>query len=459
VRTFSLTSVFRLLFTRIDASDDRRRRLLGIVQGVMTGVGNRVISVAVSFLSVPLTIGYLGTERYGFWITLGSLLAWLQLTDFGLGNGLSNAVTTAAGQDRPELVRMHLSNGLLLLSAIAGALGGVMAVAWPFLDWNALFKVTSPEAQAEVGPAVAAALTIFLLQFPMAMVGKVYLAYQEGRIGNYWSGAGNILSLLALLAVTHTRGGLVWLVIAISGTSLAVNAASAAWLFLVHRPLLRPRFADIDFTSMRSLSTASAQFFLIQIMALVTFSTDNFVVSHFLGAKHVPEYSLTYKLFNYSALPQAILFSYLWTAYNEAIARRDIAWVQRTFYLNLFVGLGFTVAAVIALGAIAKPFIAWWAGPTVVPSSALVLWMAAWSVINAFTNPISCLLAAASHLRYQIMYSATAAVSNLVLSIYLVQRWGVVGVIAATVMSYMVFVCAQVYIDARHLLARLRAVA
>lgn len=451
--------MFRLLFTRIEASDDRRRRHLGILQGVVTSFGNRIIGVIVAFLSVPLTIGYLGTERYGVWITLGSLLAWLQLSDFGLGNGLTNAVTTAAGQDRPDLVRKHISNGMLLLSATAGAVGIVTAAAWPFIDWNALFKVSSPEAQAEVGPAVAAALALFLLQFPMAIAGKVYMAYQEGRIGNYWSGAGNILSLLALLAVTHTRGSLVWLVIAISGTSLLVSAVSTAWLFLAHRPLLRPRFASVDFASMRSLSLASWQFFLIQIAALVTFSTDNFVVSHFLGAKHVPEYSLTYKLFSYSGLPQVILLSYLWTAYNEAIARRDIVWVQRTFYRNLFLGLGFTVAAAIALCAIAKPFIARWAGPDVVPSSALVLWMAAWSVIYAFTTPIACLLASASRLRYQIVYSAASTVSNLVLSIYLVQRWGVEGVIAATVMSYLFFVCAPSYIDAQLLLARLRTAA
>ena len=90
------------------------------------------------------------------------------------------------------------------------------------------------------------------------------------------------------------------------------------------------------------------------------------------------------------------------------------------------------------------------------PSSALVMWMAAWSLVNAFTNPIACLLAAASHLRYQIMYSAASTVSNVVLSIYLVQHFGAVGVIAATVMSYIVFVCAPIYIDARLLLTRLQ---
>jgi O-antigen/teichoic acid export membrane protein len=206
---------------------------------------------------------------------------------------------------------------------------------------------------------------------------------------------------------------------------------------------------------MPSVMHVGGQFFLIQIMALVTFQTDNFFIGHFLGAARVPEYSLTYNLFNYTSLPQTLLFSYLWHAYVEAISRKDITWVKKTFHLNLAVGMVFTVAMVPVLAYIAKPFLAWWGGPAVVPSSELIAWMAAWSLINAFTNPIACLLAAASHLRAQIRYSAIATVSNILLSLFLVQRWGVHGVIAATVISYAVFVCVPVYADVNALLKRL----
>ena len=76
----------------------------------------------------------------------------------------------------------------------------------------------------------------------------------------------------------------------------------------------------------------------------------------------------------------------------------------------------------------------------IIPSVALVGWMAAWSVINAMTNPVACLLAAASHMRVQLIYGALAAGSNVALSIYLVPRWGASGAIAATVIAYGIFV-------------------
>lgn len=455
-RTMTMNKAFRLLFRRIEGGDDRHRRVLAILQGVVTGLGNKLVGMLISFLAVPLTIGYLGTERYGAWVTIGSLLAWLQLTDFGLSNGLTNAVTTAAGQDRPDLVRMHLSNGMTLLAGIAASVGLVAAVAWPFLNWGWIFGVSDPATLAELGPAMATALAVFLIQFPLSSAGKIYMAYQEGRIGTYWGIAGNVLSFIALITVTQTGGGLVWLVIAVSGTQLLLMLASNLWMYLHHRPYLRPSLRHVDRTAMRPLGAVGGRFFLIQIMALVTFQTDNLVISHYLGAAHVPEYSLTYTLFSYTALPQSLLFSYLWTAYTEAIARRDIAWVKRMFHQSLLGGVVFSALAVGCLSFIAQPFIAWWAGPAVVPSFALIGWMAGWSMINAYTNPIACLLASASHLRNQLIYSFFAMISNIALSIYLVGIWGVSGVIAATVISYAVFICVPVLIDAELLLKRLQ---
>lgn len=446
---------FRVLFGRIEAEDPRRRRLIGLFQGVATSLGNRAVSVLVNFLSVPLAIRYLGPELYGAWLTLGSLLAWLQLSDFGLNNGLANAITTAVGQDRPDRVRAHVTNGFLLLGGIAALTGIIALSAWPFINWSALLGVTSPDARREIGPAVAIAIVIFALQFPISITAKIYMAYQEGRIANYWAAAGNVLSLVALVIVTRTEGGLPWLVVAVSGTGLLVSAVNTAWLLFVHKPFLRPGLRYADPTSVWSVGQVSGKFFLLQMMALVTFESPNLIIGYYLGAAHVPVYRLTYTLFNYTSLPQSMLFFYLWAAYNEAIARKDIAWVQRAFRLNLAVGMAFSAVAVVCLAVIARPFIGWWAGPAVVPSFSLIGWMMGWSLINAFTNPIACLLAAASHLRAQILYSGIATVTNLALSIYLVQRWGVEGPSAAAVVSYAAIICIPVYADANSLIRKL----
>ncbi len=291
------------------------------------------------------------------------------------------------------------------------------------------------------------------------MIGPAYNASQNGKLFNYWAMAGNLAGLLALVAVTQTQGGLVWLVVATSGIGLLVQAMSGIWLFVRAVPAMAPRLRSIRRASAGALLGVGVQFFLIQILALMVFEKDNLMVAHYLGAERVAPYSLTYSLFGLTSLIQTILFRYVWVAYSEAIARRDIDWVRRTFFMNFAFSLGSTAVAVVPLVFIARPFIKLWAGEAVVPPFDLVVWMAAWSMINAFCSPIACLQAAASHMKVQIAYSAVSAVVNVALSVYLVQRWGITGVIAATVISYALFICIPALFDVSLLIKKLRRTA
>ena len=64
--------------------------------------------------------------------------------------------------------------------------------------------------------------------------------------------------------------------------------------------------------------------------------------------------------------------------------------------------------------------------------------MCVWVLISTFMNNVSTILVAASETRIQAWSSVVAAIVNLGLSIWLVQRMGPVGVILGTVISYLV---------------------
>jgi O-antigen/teichoic acid export membrane protein len=433
----------------------RRARSRFILAGAASSFAARAIGAATAFLAVPLTISYLGPECYGAWIAITSLLAWLSITDLGLSNGLANAITEATGRNDSALIRTHFANGLLLLSllAAAGAIATLFII--PAVPWVALFNLTSPSARAEICAAIEAAILIFLAQLPLTIVPKLFLALQQAGIANLWSATANLCALAALLVVTRFHAGLVVLVLAVTGARCIVNLASLVWL-LTTRPALRPSLSDLAPGLMPRLLHTGGKFFAIQLIALIVFETDNLLVGHYLGAARIPEYNLTYKLFTYAALPQTLAFFYLWTAYAEAIARRDIAWVRNTFRAACRANLALTAAAALAATLLATPFIRWWTAGAVTPHQPLILWLAAWSLINAITNPSACLLAAASRLTAQILYSAAAALTNIPLSIYLINLWGIQGAIAGTVISYALFICLPIQLDAQRLLASLQ---
>src|SRR5580704_15679010 len=73
----------KTLVTRSSADPGRERyRRAGVTAS--TSYIAKGLSVLMGFVSVPLTVDYLGGEQYGVWLTISSLLLWVALTDFGL---------------------------------------------------------------------------------------------------------------------------------------------------------------------------------------------------------------------------------------------------------------------------------------------------------------------------------------------------------------------------------------
>ena len=67
----------------------------------------------------------------------------------------------------------------------------------------------------------------------------------------------------------------------------------------------------------------------------------------------------------------------------------------------------------------------------------LLLAMGVWALISGFMSVESCLLAALNRTREQAFLSIVAAIVNLALSILLVRHVGSVGVVAGTILSYL----------------------
>src|SRR5436190_21085 len=141
-----------LTLGRTQTADHGRRRYVRIVQSVLTAVAGRGIALVVGIISVPLTVGYLGTERYGVWVTISTLLAWLNIADLGLGNGLLNMLSKAYADDRPDLAQRYIATAFWMLIALALGLGLVWLGLGHLIDWSTVLRIQSERAQAEVAP-------------------------------------------------------------------------------------------------------------------------------------------------------------------------------------------------------------------------------------------------------------------------------------------------------------------
>jgi O-antigen/teichoic acid export membrane protein len=415
----------------------RQTRYGRIAAAVSSGAMARVLSSLLTLVSLPLAVRYLGAERYGVWATITSTVVLLNLLDLGIASTLTNRIARSYAAEDREYAARSTTNALALTTATAGVAGLAFAVVCPRMNWMALFNVTANVPRGEVNHTVAAAAALMLLGLPAALVSRIFAGYQEVHRGNLVVAIGAVANVAGLLLGIALQVSMPMLLLMSAGCMTLCNITALVATLFAYKPWLRPRWSLLEWGTTRELLGSGSGFFLIQIAGAVVFSSDNVVVSHYLGAAQVTPYNVTWRLVALTALLQSLVFPALWPAYAEAYARHDYAWMRRAFRFTLRGTLALNLAGSFIFIAAGKTMIRWWAGEAAVPTTLLLAAMALWAVISGFMTVESCLLAAVNRTHEQGILSIVAAALNLGLSIVLVQRIGSAGVIAGTILSYL----------------------
>ncbi len=416
------------------AAKRRTRRLL---QGAASTTLSKAVVLAVNALTIPITIRYLGTEAFGVWVTISTILSMLLVLDLGVANSLTNFLSEAYAQDSRGHASTYATTALALVSGFALVLGLAGWLLWPWLHWESLFHLTgSSVGGALVGRAVAAAFLVFLFGLPASLAPKILGGYQELRAASLFQAFGAVCNLLSVLVLTRLHAGLVALVTASSAALVLANLLCLLWIWAFHKPWLTPKLSHFSRGAARRMVQSGSEFFVLQLASLVVFNSDNLVVTHYLGPVQVASYSVAWRLVGYAMVAQTLMAPSLWPAFSEAFSRGDLAWIRRTFARTLWLTMGLAVAfcTFFALGG--RTLIALWASRSAVPSEQLLLLMCAWTLICTFMNNTSMVLVSKGETRLQAYLSLLAAALNLALSIFWVQRIGASGVILGTVVSY-----------------------
>jgi O-antigen/teichoic acid export membrane protein len=198
LKVLSNPRALRALITKVHADRGRERyRRAGITAS--TSFLSKALTIIISFASVPLTVHYLGAERYGVWLVISSLLTWMSLTDFGLaGNALVNLIAESSGKDDRQLARKYSASAFWALTAISIALAVTFLVTFHLILWRSVFQVSTRVSTQELERACALTLALFVLGLPLNMVTSVYNAYQDGFVSNLWSIVSNAFALVSL---------------------------------------------------------------------------------------------------------------------------------------------------------------------------------------------------------------------------------------------------------------------
>jgi O-antigen/teichoic acid export membrane protein len=433
-------SVIRLVPFDTNTPEGRsKERLRRVALTALVSALAQAVSVLTMLISIPLTLNYLGAERYGLWVSISSLITLLGFADLGMGNGLLNAIAEANGRNDPRAAKSYVSSAFYMLLGVALLFGIMWVMLYDRIPWHWLFNVITPQAIAETGPALAIFVWCMLINLPMSLVQKIHEGYQEGYINGLWRVAGSLLGLVSVLFMISLQAGLPLLVLAMAASPILVLFLNALFLFFRERPSLLPRVQLFNKTAFLRIFKNGSLFFVLQLAVAVGFQSDNLVIAHYLGANQVPQYAVPMKLFMLIPSMLNFVIAPLWPAYGEAIARRDLTWVRRIFKRSLFLSFGVSLLPSLFLVVFGGRIIEFWVGSEVEADFLLLAGFGLWVILLSLSGPIAMFLNGANVINFQIVCAILMAVMNLVSSIFLVQRIGVSGPVYGSVIAWSAF--------------------
>jgi O-antigen/teichoic acid export membrane protein len=185
------------------------------------------------------------------------------------------------------------------------------------------------------------------------------------------------------------------------------------------------------------MSTGLA-FFLLQIIAIAFYETNNLIITHFIGPDEVTVYNVAYKYMQVLMMVFTILIAPFWSAFAEANINGDFVWMRSTVktLVRFVAALGLLGLAMVAVSPLF--YRVWLQGQVEVPIL-ITLLVFLFHIANIWSTLWTQLLCGFGKIRLQMLMSTLCCLFYLPAAIFGCRYFGLAGLLCASVLSFAVF--------------------
>jgi O-antigen/teichoic acid export membrane protein len=418
-----LCGVKQNIINRFNSKGDRSKL---VIKNAFISVGLKGFSVLIGLLLMPMYLHYFGKDSIlGVWLTLISVLNWIFTFDLGIGNGLRNHLVYALAHQDDELARTYIASAYFSLSGICGLIIVGLLIAFPNVDCNRVFNVSTeilnPE---ELNYGVMILLIGIMMQFVLKSINAILFALQKAAVPSLLNLISNILLLLYMATMVHLgkSGHIINLayfyIVATNGPLLITTIV----IFRGALKHCRPSIHYVKKEKIKEVVSLGFAFLWLQVMGMMISSTNRFLIASFIAPQEVVSYEVYYKVFGLVNMLLIIAITPVWSAVTDAVAKGDYQWIIK-LKDKVYTLFGLAILAVFGVFLGSKVIITYWMGPEyILENMKFPVMMALFIVIYIWSGINANIVAGLNKLNVALIFLSIGAIMNIPLA-YLFTRY------------------------------------
>lgn len=401
--------------------------------GILLNYINEAVKILTALVYTPVMLRLLGQSEYGLYQLVGSVVSYLSLLSLGFGSAYVRYYSRyRVKEDAEGISRL---NGMFLL--IFGTMSVVCLACGGVITGNAgvIFGKGLTASELLKAKVLLQILVVNMaLTFPNSVFDCYVTAHEQFIFQKLLRTLQSLLNPFLTLPLLILGYGSVAVVLISTALTVAVLIAN---IFYCRKKLkMRFCFRGLQFSLLREMWVFTFFIFLNQIIDQVNWSVDKFLLGRMSGTAAVAVYGVGGQINSLYVQMSTAVSAVFVPKVNRIVAETN----DNHELTQLMAKVGRIQLAILALiltGFVffGKPFIRLWAGEAygqAYPVALLLMIPVTASLIQNIGLEIQ--RAKNMHRARSVVYTCLA-VSNVVISIFLIRYWGCIGAAAGTAIS------------------------
>ncbi len=406
--------------------------------GVILSYSQIALRIIIGLIQAPIVIRCLGQSEYGLYNTIVSTLSMLSFLSLGFNSSYLRYYSKYKKEVNNDAI--YKLNGLFLL--IFTIIGLIALACGIFLTYNLklVFSNGLTKGEYETAKILMFILTINLaLTFPMSIFQNIISAHEKFI---FLKSLGMIRTVLSpLLIIPIALMGYQSIALAIITVSINLFVDLIYIFYVIIKLKQKFYFKDFEKGLLKSLFGFTLFIAINLIVDEINSNVDKVLLSRYKGTISAAIYSVGYTLYNFywqfSTSVSGVFAPRVYKIYNKYKNEPIVLKQQLTGLFTKVGRIQFLILSLVATGFVffGKPFIHFWAGEGYSDSYYVGLLLILPSTIALIQNVGMEIQRAENKHRFRSLAYLFMAIVNIVLTIFLSQKYGAIGAAIGTAIS------------------------